>query len=353
MPIKIFIKFINPRGARLRKIVMLTFLMLSAGILLAACGGGSRPLFICGLEDNNGDGEINYDDGLTTIYAVTVKEDDLSFEAISDPQFDHSRVMVAPDGGKILFQSTRHDLNDDGYMSFDDDGQGLYVAKPNGKNEVELAYLEDDFFTLIFWSRDSSRIAYMTMDHLVWFVQDDDGSDQEEIDYKDFTDDEIEAFSRWISPDETKRVWPDLEDGYIVVDASLDQEDALEEPSLTDQFNFYSFIGWSPDSTRLLLSVPEEELMESEGAGPPPGTLYVINADGSGLKRITDRGITGQYAVWSPDGEQVAYFSLWVDEDGDGMLERGEIRLMLVNADGTGDRVLIEDGLRLASCLSW
>ena len=92
-------------------------------------------------------------------------------------------------------------------------------------------------------------------------------------------------------------------------------------------------------------------ILGSKYLTPPPQTLYVINADGSGLKRITDRGaagvLSGWESAWSPDGEQVAYLNVWADEDSDGFIDRGDIRLMLVNADGTGERVLISDELRL------
>ena len=356
---KNFVYLNNLVSLKLRLNRLLIFIFLISAILFTACGGDSaeRSLYVCGLGDRNGDGEINLDDGYSAVYALTINEDEVSYKAISDAKFHHSRVTVAPDGTKLLFQSTRKDLNKDGFISLTDDGQGLYVTDPSGKREVELEYLEDDIFTSILWSRDSSQVAYMTMKNLVWFVSDADGSDQEQIDLKNFTDEESDAFSRWISPDGLLRVWPDLEGGFIVVDISLDQEDALAEPPLTDQFVEYNFISWSPDSTRLLLSVPEDDLSPAESAGPPPNTLYMINADGSGLKRITDRGVAGGLsgydAVWSPEGEQIAYLSAWTDENGDGFLERGNYRLILINADGSGERELITDELRLGSCLSW
>ena len=53
------------------------------------------------------------------------------------------------------------------------------------------------------------------------------------------------------------------------------------------------------------------------------GDIYVINADGSGLQRITD----GMDPVWSPDGQQIA-FSRWRDPRG----------VWVADADGSNER---------------
>lgn len=347
------------RYLQLHKILRLIFLGLIAAGMLSACGGGaSRPIFLCGLEDRNGDGEINFDDGWTAIYSLTVNKGDISTQSISDPEFDHRRVLVAPSGEKILYLSIRKDVNGDGEITPFDDGQGLYVADPDGQKEDELIYLESDSFSNILWSRDSTRIAYLTNENSnIWTIYDVDGRRKNEIEMQDFFEEEGDDFTLAISPDGTQRIWPDLEGRFIVADRALDREEALGEPVLTDRLEDYYVIGWSPDSQRLLLTAREEDMVPPDQVGLPPSTLYIINADGSGLKRITDQGavgvLSGFEAAWSPDGEQVAYLSVWDDEDGDGLMERGDIRLMLVNSDGTGERVLITDQLRLSSCLSW
>ena len=52
--------------------------------------------------------------------------------------------------------------------------------------------------------------------------------------------------------------------------------------------------------------------------------IYVINADGSGLKRLTDHPAVDVLTSWSPDGTQVAFYS---NRDGDD--------IYVVNVDGT------------------
>jgi dipeptidyl aminopeptidase/acylaminoacyl peptidase len=71
----------------------------------------------------------------------------------------------------------------------------------------------------------------------------------------------------------------------------------------------------SPDGTRLAFLMPGTN-----------STLYDMNVDGSGLKRIS-LGHIYDYA-WSPDGQRLAYASLLPDQGGLG--------LVFINADGSG-----------------
>jgi hypothetical protein len=55
---------------------------------------------------------------------------------------------------------------------------------------------------------------------------------------------------------------------------------------------------WSPDGSRLAFSMPPEE----DG----PGQIFVINADGSGLRQITQER-DNRWPTWSPDGSRIAF----------------------------------------------
>lgn len=75
---------------------------------------------------------------------------------------------------------------------------------------------------------------------------------------------------------------------------------------------------WSPDGTQIVF----QRFFGAEGA--LRSFLYVMDADGSGLRRVTQRGAEFQPA-WSPDGTRIAF--------GHGIGRRAEIFVM--NADGT------------------
>ena len=72
---------------------------------------------------------------------------------------------------------------------------------------------------------------------------------------------------------------------------------------------------WAPDGNRIAFF----------NGGPGVGGVYVVNADGTGLRRVTN-GAQDRHPTWSPDGSRIAF----TRQDGT------FIRLFVVNADGTG-----------------
>ena len=80
---------------------------------------------------------------------------------------------------------------------------------------------------------------------------------------------------------------------------------------------------WSPDGTRIAFS--------------RDGDIYVMNADGSGQTRLTNSASAGS-PTWSPDGTKIAF----VRPDGDYPDLYQEIAIM--NADGTGAVPLSSSG---------
>jgi Tol biopolymer transport system component len=60
--------------------------------------------------------------------------------------------------------------------------------------------------------------------------------------------------------------------------------------------------------------------------------VYVVNADGSGVRNLTPKAMGAAYAApaWSPDGQKITFAS-----------ERaGSSEIYLMNADGSGQRSL-------------
>ena len=69
------------------------------------------------------------------------------------------------------------------------------------------------------------------------------------------------------------------------------------------------------------------------------GVVYVMNADGSGQRRLTNGGVPGcgqEWGhAWSPDGRQIAMY--------------GYNGIYVMNADGSGERELTPDNARAKS----
>ena len=78
---------------------------------------------------------------------------------------------------------------------------------------------------------------------------------------------------------------------------------------------------WSPDGSRIVYYGYED------GTG-----VWVINADGTGNRQLTTARLFGPSFGWSPDGSRIAYSIFYGREDGTG--------LWVINADGTGNREL-------------
>lgn len=67
--------------------------------------------------------------------------------------------------------------------------------------------------------------------------------------------------------------------------------------------------------------------------GVPRDGLWIINADGSGLKAFPDlipAGVEDGYHFWSPDGRQIAF------------TRNGQI--WIARADGSGAQILLDGG---------
>jgi TolB protein len=84
-----------------------------------------------------------------------------------------------------------------------------------------------------------------------------------------------------------------------------------------------SFQKWSPSGERIAFVGPDSSGLTG---------LYVVNADSSGLQRVTEANREGLEIAWSPDGSRLALSYLRFDSPGPG----GTADIYIVNLDGTG-----------------
>ncbi len=80
---------------------------------------------------------------------------------------------------------------------------------------------------------------------------------------------------------------------------------------------------WSPDGSRIAFH-------SSRTGG---GDIYVMNADGSGVRQLTDHPASDGSPSWSPDGKQILFDSK----------RSGNFDIWVMNADGTGSKRLTRD----------
>lgn len=78
---------------------------------------------------------------------------------------------------------------------------------------------------------------------------------------------------------------------------------------------------WSPDGKQIVFQSDRHDAKMGDR------DIYVMNADGSSIRRIIHRDESDETPVWSPDGSQILFSSYITDENNE---------LFIMNVDGTG-----------------
>ena len=88
---------------------------------------------------------------------------------------------------------------------------------------------------------------------------------------------------------------------------------------------------WSPDGRRIAFRGDlRNPLLRQIDPGYYNSEIYVMNADGSGLRRLTHNAAYDAEPAWSPDGRKIAFRST----------RNGNREIYVMNADGSGKRNL-------------
>jgi TolB protein len=108
----------------------------------------------------------------------------------------------------------------------------------------------------------------------------------------------LNAFPRW-SPDARAIAYTSWRRGGGNIFISNIYQGTMEE--LTKGSTESWLAAWSPDGTRLCFASSRE--------GKGHTNLYIVNRDGSGLRKLTDHPSINTSPTWSPSGTQIAFTS--------------------------------------------
>lgn len=127
----------------------------------------------------------------------------------------------------------------------------------------------------------------------------------------------------------------DLAPGLYTMRAS-DGGDVRQVAGMPPGHYFLQWPRYSPDGSRISFAAVNWSTFRQRGSAPFQGAIFVVNADGTGLHRLTPEGFMFNYtAEWSPDGSQLVMQTDW----------RPGTRpsLWTVNSDGSGLRRLTDE----------
>lgn len=170
------------------------------------------------------------------------------------------------------------------------------------------------------WSPDGSRLLYTFEDQVA--VIDADGSSRRSL----LTNDGGQT-AAW-SPDGRQIVFGEVAERDEGADLFIMDADGTNLRRLTEGVGFASRPDWSPDGARIVFD------SDHDGEPTVDSDIFVIDVDGSNLEQITDNDALDSFAKWSPDGGAIVFKS---DRDGN-----SEIYVMA--ADGSNQTNISNNG---------
>src|SRR4051795_4698964 len=243
---------------------------------------------------------------------------------LTEVRADDAQSAWSPDGRRIAFKSRRNGNNE------------LYVMDADGTDETRLTNSFRVSEGQPFWSPDGRRLLFrktpdnpIVQEADIWQIDVDPANPDPRPVLERAGDERYPSYS----PDGSKIVFRGDTD---LVDHSGDEElyvmdaDGTDIVRLTDNAVFDSAPAFSPDGTKLAFESARDS------GDPLKLDIYVMNADGSDVRRLTADPAHDEGPIWSPDGTKIAFTS-----------ERGgSSDIWVMGADGSGVRRLTDDPAR-------
>ena len=213
----------------------------------------------------------------------------------------------------------------------------IWVMNADGSDPVEIASAEN--VSVPSWSPDGSTIAYAarTDGRTEIHLAGSDGSFDRAI-HAQAAPGTFSIFSAKFSPDGTQILFDrGTDSGFDIYVMNVDGTHVRELTTTGTDYDPH----WSPDGTKIAFT--REEIVEHNGQRRATSDIFVMNADGSDIQRLTEGGdrSTYLYPQWSPDGTKIAFVA---------GVTGGPGPLVVMNADGS-DPVEVVSGEVLG--ISW
>ena len=196
----------------------------------------------------------------------------------------------------------------------------IFTMNPDGSAKQQLTDNKavDDMPA---WSADGATLAFTSdrreKDYYEIYTMNADGSGVQRLTSSQW-DDNSPSFS----PDGSQIVFASDRSGVFQI--FVMNSDGSEQTPLTEDTYFSGSPEWSPDGTKIVYSSTQEGSFLD---------IYVMDSDGANKEKLTSADGHDFSPAWSPDGRQIVFTSLR-----DGAEAR---RIYVMNADGSGQKKLV------------
>jgi TolB protein len=268
------------------------------------------------------------DGGPSDIYVVNPDGSGLANvtdDARRGGEHEDDAAAWSPDGRMIAFVSTRIPLPSPGALAeeiyvVNADGSDLRRLTQNTRRDAAVDWLRDG--RIVFLSCPQAEDEQPECD-LVAIRP--DGSDREKLAKLGFT------FDLAVSPDGKRIVYSQLkgQSHYQDFELHVMNLDGGDHRQLTDDDTGDGSPAWSPGGARIAFVSNRAEsarCLFHDCAGYT-NELYVMDADGGDVTRLTETPHEEASPAWSPDGERIVYSRI--------LDENASHELYVVNADGS------------------
>lgn len=284
----------------------------------------------------------------TPATAVVVASDSAErhFGAVRQLTFggDNAEAYFSADGSRLIFQSTRDGRSCDQQYVMRVDGSDLRRVS-NGLGKTTCGYFFANDRRLFFSSThaadsvcppraDPSQGYVWALDPFDIYTADADGSNLRRL-----TSHGVYTAEATLSPDGRTIVFTSLKDGDL--DIYTMSVDGTNVRRLTSAVGYDGGPFFSPDGTKIVYRAwhPTDsadlaryrDLLGRRLVRPNRMELWIMNADGSGQRQITNLGGANFAPYFTPDGRRIVFSSNHHVNP-----RAGNFDLFLVNLDGTG-----------------
>src|SRR5215204_4805412 len=263
---------------------------------------------------------------------------------------ENAEAYFSFDGKKLIFQSKRDALGCDQIFSMNTDGSNVKMIS-NGEGRTTCSYFlkggKKVIYASTFMGKKECPPNPDFSQGYVWaiysdydiYVADSDGKN-----IKPLTTEKGYDAEATVSPDGKKIIFTSERDGDLEI-YTMDV-DGKNVKRVTSEVGYDGGAFFSPDSKMIVYrrSTPKteaeitryKELLSQDLVVPTIFEVWVMNADGTNKRQVTNLASASFAPFFTPDGKRLIFCTNFFDEDRANRRRQPNFDLALINLDGSG-----------------